>query len=566
MNLSDKKGVQHIVETLAKLGLKEVVICPGSRNAPLTISFNRHPAFRCTSIRDERSAAFFALGKAIELKEPTAVVCTSGSAALNFAPAISEAFYQRIPLMVITADRPKEWTGQGDGQTINQTNLYQNIIRKSYELKGDANTPSDLWYNSRSLCEGWSIGNISDKGPVHFNIPFHEPLYETAEPEETEVRIFSELATEKRLLESELSHLSQIFTECRKVMILAGQHHVDDAFRKELSAMAAFDNVIILTESTSNIHNSLFVENIDRVITGMNEAESAEFMPELLITIGGAIVSKRIKATLRRFRPKYHWNVDPFDCMMDTYQSLTSAIPLNASEFFSQLRLKIKNVLSDYRMIWQDRKVLFSQLHEEFVEHCEYSDLHVFHKLFQRIPENTHLQLSNSSPVRYAQLFDNSRIAESWSNRGTSGIDGCTSTAMGCAVASPDKNFLLVTGDIAFQYDNNGLWVDEVAENLKIMVINNGGGGIFRIISGPGIADELEKFFETSTHSSIEKLARHYKWDYLAATDKTTLEKAWEDFFNPAKGRIILEVFTDAVKNPQVLEKYWKFLKEKSKV
>mgnify|MGYP000974633318 FL=1 len=175
MILSNKKGVKHIVLALAELGVKEVIICPGSRNAPLVISFNRHPNFNCTSIRDERSAGFFALGKAIESKQPVALVCTSGSAVLNFAPAIVEAFYQRIPLVIITADRPIEWVDQGDGQTIKQHEIYNNYIRKSYTLDGDSADAQKIWHIERSISEGISIATSTNKGPVHFNISLSEP-------------------------------------------------------------------------------------------------------------------------------------------------------------------------------------------------------------------------------------------------------------------------------------------------------------------------------------------------------------------------------------------------------
>lgn len=562
MELSDKKGIQHIVTCFAKLGLKEVVICPGSRSAPLVISFNRHPSFRCTSIRDERSAAFFALGKSVELNEPVAILCTSGSAALNFAPAISEAFYQRIPLIVLTADRPKEWTGQGDGQTINQTDLYRNFIRKSFDISGDAGTLSQQWHNERCLSEGWNIATVSDRGPVHFNIPLNEPLYGFEQANEVEIKIFTEEKTEKILSDRTLDILSREFQKCQKVMVVAGQNLPDDRFQRELLTFAKYENVIVLTESTSNVHDDLFVENIDRCITGMGEEASKAFMPELLITVGGAVVSKRIKALLRKYRPKYHWNIDPFDSSMDTYQSLTRAIPMQPTSFFLQFNNRLKPVTSQFRKIWLDRKEEINRLHVEFCERCAYSDLLFFHRFYQSVPEQTYLHLANSSPVRYAQLFDNSKIAGSWSNRGTSGIDGCTSTAIGAATASPNKSFVLITGDVAFYYDINGLWNDEVINNLKIILINNGGGGIFRIISGPDKVDELEKYFETAMQSKAENIAAHFRWQYLSANDDFTLQNALTRFFDPNSKKVILEVFTDAENNAVVLDEYWKYLKE----
>lgn len=564
MELSKKRGIQQIVIALAELGLKEAVICPGSRNAPLAISFNRHPAFHCISIRDERSAAFFAMGMSIELNRPVAIVCTSGSAALNFAPAISEAYYQKIPLIVITADRPKEWTNQGDGQTINQSGLYKNFILSSFDLKGDAEIKSDLWFNQRCVCEGWNKATMADRGPVHFNIPMHEPLYQTAGEIADNPRVFTGIELEKKLSANALQQLHREFNASKKVMILAGQCLPDLALQNEIARMAEMENVIVLTESTSNIHAPHFVENIDRCITTLNQKDSIELAPDLLITVGGAIISKRIKNILRIYRPKFHWNINEFNSYSDTYQSLTRLIPLNVVDFFKQFNKDIKAPSSDYREKWINKSKEIFSIHQKFFKECVFSDLYVFHKIYKELPNNIHVHIANSSPIRYAQLFNNTYIASCWSNRGTSGIDGCTSTAMGAARASPEKNFLLITGDVAFYYDINGLWNDASILNLKIIVINNGGGGIFRIISGPEKVDEMERFFETSMQSEAKKIAEHFHWNYLSAKDPETLEISLKKFFALDTQRCILEVFTGAEKSPEVLEKYWKFLKENS--
>jgi len=564
MILSDKRGVQQIVVTLAGLGLREVVVCPGSRDAPLIISFNRHPDFHCTSIRDERSAAFFALGKSIESGQPVALVCTSGSAALNFSPGIVEAYYQRIPLIVLTADRPKEWTDQGDGQTINQTDIFRNFIRKSYELKGEANTQTDIWFNNRCLSEGYNMAVSSNKGPVHFNIPLHEPLYKTAEfRDEISQRVFVEEVPEKRLSKQQLADLITSFLQAEKVMILAGQHPKSKALEEELIKMAALDNVVVLTESTSNLHHPLFVENIDRCITGMEQEQAKELLPELLITIGGAVVSKRIKKILREHRPKLHWNIHPFEATMDTYQSLTNAIPMEPVPFFHQFRNHLSGVPSGYRQKWQQLKKEKERRHNAFCDITGYSDFKVFQKIYACLPADIHLHVANSSPVRYAQLFDNSKVTDTWCNRGTSGIDGCGSTAVGAATASPEKDFLFITGDVAFQYDNNALWGNPEVQNLKIIVLNNGGGGIFRIIEGPNNVQERKEFLETAMDSDVRKLAAHYHWNYLAVDKEAKLEEILITFFSKETRRTILEIFTNPEKNPVVLEKYWKFLNNK---
>ncbi len=561
MMLSAKGGIRQIVETLAAMGLREVVLCPGSRNAPLVISFNRHTAFRCTSIRDERSAAFFAMGMALELKQPVAVVSTSGSAALNFAPAISEAYYQRIPLIVITADRLKEWTDQGDGQTINQTNLYQNYIRKSYELRGDAASESDRWHNNRCLNEGWNIATLTNKGPVHFNIPLSEPLYQVEAVEPSKVRVFSEVKVDIILPEDALYKLQSAFIASKKVMILVGQHAKNTDLESAIIRLAGFENVVVLTESTANIAHPDFVKHIDRCITTLSDEDAAILMPDLLITLGGAIVSKRIKSILRKFSPQEHWLIGQDHDFVDTYQSLTLAIPMQSDVFFSQLSRGLKDVASHYRKDWLMRKQVLENLHDQFCKAKIYSDFSVFDEIFKNMGYDVHLHLSNSSPIRYAQLFESKRVADTWCNRGTSGIDGCTSTAMGAAYASPNKQFLLISGDVAFNYDINALWHDHIIENLNIIVINNGGGGIFRIISGPDTIEEMEPYFETSMDTNLIHVAQRFQWEYLTANDDVSLKIALDKIMDANTKKCILEIFTEPQTNPAVLKKYWDFLK-----
>lgn len=564
MELSDKKGVRKIVLTLARLGLQHVIISPGSRNAPFVISFLRHGGFHCHSVRDERSAAFYALGKAIESRQPVAILCTSGSATLNFAPAISEAFYRRIPLIVLTTDRPAEWTDQGDGQTIRQSHVYRNYVRQSYNLKGDADSNDQLWHIERCLSEGWNIATRANPGPIHFNIPLMEPLYVTAEADDPNPRVFHELNLDRHLSAGDLKAMTEIFNNSRKVMVLVGQHQPGRELSDGLSDLAAHENVIVLTESTSNVHHPYFVENIDRLITGLNDADTANLMPELLITMGGAVISKRIKGLLRKYRPYHHWNIHSHDSLMDTYQSLTHAIPLPGADFLKQFNRTVSGAASDYRQRWLALKEKKKQLHDDYTVRSEYSDFSVFNRIIRTIPDDWTVHIANSSPIRYVQLFDNSHIADMQCNRGTSGIEGCTGTAMGAASASPGKKFLLITGDIAFHYDVNALWNEARIENLNIILINNAGGGIFRIIEGPDKALERPEYIETVMHTDAKHIAAHHDWNYLEAHDVTSLDKAIQQLFDGNTGRTILEIFTDADKNPLVLGQYWNYLKEKN--
>ena len=563
MELSNKKGIQSIVLSLAALNLKEVVICPGSRNSSLVISFNRHPQFNCTSIRDERSAGFFALGKAIASKQPVALLCTSGSASLNFAPAIVEAYYQRIPLIVITADRPKAWTNQGNGQTIQQTDIYKNYIRASYELKGDATSEEDIWFNERSISEGFGIGIQTDRGPIHFNVPIQEPMYGISDISISQPKVFQTEPIQASLTPNTIKSLAQEFNQSTKVMILVGQYPKDLVLQEKLQYLAEKYHPIILTESTSNIHHTLFIENIDRCITGFSSDEVPFYMPDLLITIGGEVISKRIKSLLRKFRPQNHWNVHPYNYHMDTYQSLTHAIPMDAVAFFEQIMPHLQSLKKNYSALWQALSTQRKQRHDLYAKDCAYSDFSVFKAIYLHIPSDTCVHFANSSAIRYAQLFDNSAIQETWCNRGTSGIDGSTSTVYGAATSQPSQKYLFITGDVAFHYDINALWNEIPLRNLNIIVINNGGGGIFRIIEGPDKVAERSEFLETEMHNHVEKIAEHFNWNYCAAHDQNELTTCLNQLFDTSTERTILEIFTPAEKNPTVLAQYWDFLKNK---
>ncbi|MBS1588869.1 MAG: 2-succinyl-5-enolpyruvyl-6-hydroxy-3-cyclohexene-1-carboxylic-acid synthase [Bacteroidetes bacterium] len=560
MELSDKKGIQHIVCSLAAQGIQRFVICPGSRNAPLTLSFNRHPQFVLYSIRDERSAAFFAMGMAQQLNEPVGLVCTSGSAALNFAPAIAEAYYQRIPLIILTADRPKTWTDQGEGQTINQTNVFKNFVRKAYELNGEAQLKDELWYIDRCISEGLNLAKYINKGPVHFNIPVAEPLYGITNIERVEVNSFLIEPIENHLPTTTLQKLSTTFSQAKRILILVGQQRSNSALEAILQELSELENVIILCESTSNIQSKNFILNIDRAITNLPEEKAEILKPDLLITLGSAIISKRIKTFLRKHRPQLHWNIHPFDATMDTYQSLTNSISMEPLSFFQQLKPHVLSPASDYSKQWHQIAEKKLSYHNQFISQSSFSDFSVFAAIYQALPANYHVYIANSSPIRYAQLFDNRKIVETFSNRGTSGIDGCTSTVIGAAVAMPQKNFLLITGDVAFMYDVNALWQEYPVDNVKIILLNNGGGGIFRIIDGPEKEQELTQFFETQTNTNVEHLALQYRWQYLSLRQSSSTKLILDRFFEIETKRTILEIFTDAEMNPMVLNDYWQFL------
>lgn len=558
--ISDKTAIQHLAAILLKKGITDIVISPGSRNAPVINTFAGSKKFNCLSVVDERSAAFFALGMALKTGKTVAINCTSGTAALNYAPAIAEAFYQKIPLLILTADRPVEWTDQGDGQTIRQRNLYGNHIRKSVELPQHINTQDDLWYANRLINEAVNATRFPVPGPVHINMPFAEPLYQTQDISLPEVRTITLHSSRPELHENEVSAFASLFNNAKKVLLLAGQAK-KNGMENLLDEVSQFQQYILLSESTSNLINNGGIPCIDKVLATISKHEEHNFAPELLVTFGNAIVSKRIKAFLRRNNITNHIHIsnDPYHA--DTYQHLTHSVFMEPLLFFKQLLPNLKDHKSEFHNHWIAKRDLSEKRHKSFLAGTEHSDLKVFEDIFDRLPEGTDLHLGNSSPVRYAQLYRHDGRAEHFSNRGTSGIDGSTSSAVGAAHVSKNLT-VLITGDLTFYYDSNGLWNEYLSDKLRIIVINNGGGNIFRIIPGPQDTAHLEKFYETRHLERTEGFAKTFGLEYFHACSQDELRQNLTKFFSPGLNKpALLEVVTNRKKSPEVLRKYFEFLK-----
>lgn len=542
---------QSIIEILRAKGITTIIISPGSRNAPLTIGFASHPDFTCYSIADERSAAFFAVGIAQQLKKPVAVVCTSGSALLNYYPAFAEAFYSQIPFVVISADRPQSKIDIGDGQTIRQENVFANHSLFNANLTENASDENDFLINE-------AINTAFDKkGPVHINAPFEEPLYETVSELTVEPKVIS--ATTKDFIYDEpISEYANIWNTSKKKLVLVGVNEPNAVEQKFLDKLANDPSVVVMIETTSNLHHPKFINTIDSIITPFTHEDFLDFQPDILVTFGGMIVSKRIKAFLRKYKPNHHWHIDDLRAY-DTFDCLTKHFEVQPNLFFQSFFMLTATVDSNYNQYAQNIKALRQKRSLEYLAKIPFTDFKVFEKVIPALPKNSQLQISNSSPIRYAQLFDIEKSIEVFSNRGTSGIDGSTSTAIGAAVASKKPN-VFIAGDIGFLYDSNALWNNYIPKNFKIILINNGGGGIFRILPGHDETPVFNTFFETSHCLTAEHLCKMYGLNYLTASTETTLEESLKAMFSNDEKPTLLEVFTPTLENDKVLLQYFREL------
>ncbi len=557
---SDKEGVHILVDVLVHKGIKRVVVSPGSRNAPLLITLAREEQIEHFVVLDERSAAFMALGMVQQSGEPVALVCTSGTALLNYAPAVAEAYYRRLPLIVISADRPVEWVDQDDSQTIRQNGLLGPIVKASYVLPGEILQEEERWYANRLVNDALDTAVRGRKGPVHINVPLREPLYglqsypvqlprmmETVEPASVPVS-----EKEQKLLEQ--------FRQCRRVMILAGCHLPDEHLEEALKLLSSLPQLVILWETPANVGRDYGIGTIDRVLAAIAEEEKSAYAPELLITFGGPLISKHIKTFLRKYPPHWHWSIDRSEHPVDTLKVLSAQVLLEAGDFFSWLAGKAETGDSHYASCWYRKKLQVTQRHREFAERVPWSDWKAFSVILPALPEGCTLQLANSTPVRYAQLFEYPQVGRTDGNRGTSGIDGSVSTAVGVAWLNPGIT-VLITGDMSFLYDSNALWNNYISPRLKIIVMKNGGGGIFRFIPGPSDLPELEEFFETACEVDVEGFARLHHFRYFYAAKAEELQEILPDFWTLTDCPAILAVETPREANAEILKSYFRELK-----
>lgn len=554
MMFSNKILSQTITQLCLASEIYHIVISPGSRNAPLIIGFTEHPDFKCFSIVDERSAAFFALGLAQQLKKPVALVCTSGSALLNYYPAVAEAFYSDIPLVVISADRPKNLIDIGDGQTIRQENVFENhILYNANCLDGEEHQEHNEGLINAALNTAFDL-----RGPVHINAPFSEPLYGKV----SSLQVEPKRAGSKRTpvdFKDDLTIFANKWNKSDKKMIVVGVLAPFSIEQKFIDALARDESVIVLTETTSNLHHNRFFPAIDQLIAPLDQSGFEKLEPELLLTFGGMIVSKKIKAFLRTYAPKEHWHVDAKKAY-DTFFKLTHHFKIRPNNFLAKFVPITNKIESTYNSDWQEIKEHRLKRHFNYEKEIVFSDFTVFSEIFRTLPKEIQLQLSNSATVRYAQLFEVNPEVQVFCNRGTSGIDGSMSTALGASNASNITN-VFVSGDLSFFYDSNALWNSYIPATFRIIVINNYGGGIFRILPGAMDAEHFENYFETRHSLTAVQLADMYDFGYVAAKDEISLSRALKSFYNPSERPKLLEIFTPSEINNEVLLNYFEFIK-----
>ncbi len=556
--------LSNLAELCAKKGIRHAVLCPGSRSAPLTVAFARNKSIRCWTFSDERSAAFVALGMAHQTRTPVILVCTSGSAAYNFAPAVAEAYFQEIPLIILTADRPREWIDQLDGQTIRQKELYGQHVKKYYELPQDYTHPDTEWYANRILNEAINLSRECQQGPIHINAPFREPLYPSTSEKivRRKVRIIEPLKGNTSLQEKEWPAITRSLRAAKKIMLVSGQNDFDPVLCKALADFHAACPWPLAGDILSNLHALPFLCRYSDTFLGQLPNLAKESLrPDLLITFGKSLVAKNLKVFLRTYRPKEHWHVQAEGLSADTFQSLTKAISADPQQFFSRLKtlsMPKQTSWGDFENAWLTEEKKTKKRVEVFFKKKQSGEFQIVKQVIESLPTPCNLHLSNSMAVRYANhigLSPSQNNVAVLANRGTSGIDGCSSTAVGHSLTSGIPN-ILITGDQAFFYDRNAFWHNYPLPNLFIIVLNNHGGIIFNLIDGPSGMPEADEFFITRQKLNARSIAAEFGFTYLEGPT-TSLKK----FFTSGKNAKILEMESSQARNKKIFEEFKKINK-----
>jgi 2-succinyl-5-enolpyruvyl-6-hydroxy-3-cyclohexene-1-carboxylate synthase len=547
-------------------GLKNAVLCPGSRCAPLTLAFSRHPGIRTRTFSDERSAAFVALGISQQTKSPTILLCTSGTAVYNFAPAVAESFFNQIPLIVFTADRPAEWIAQHDGQTIYQAEIFGKHVKKSFQLPQEYDHADSQWAINRIVNEAINLSLQEPPGPVHINAPFREPLYPSKdEPQQqpSAVRVIAEDNSNFLLSEGAKQKISEYLPQFAHILVVAGQQDTDHFLIRNLEQFIGKHNIPVVGDVITNLHPmERLIRHTDVFLGQASEGIKTTLRPDLLITFGKSVISKNLKLLLRKFAPKEHWHIQPAGAVTDPFQSVTEVFRANPSSFFlfaSGVQRNDQFTLQkqiNFRELWEieERKAI-RQL-DEFFPQPEFGELELVKEVLKNLPPDANLHLANSMSVRYGNFIGLSHQQKDisvFANRGTSGIDGCTSTVVGHCLVTEKPN-VLITGDLAFFYDRNSFWHNYSLPNLRIVVLNNHGGIIFKMIDGPASLPESEEYFVTHQKLNATYICQEFGFDHLKLDSKRKLKNLMKDFFDFDGKTKVLELESEGQLNKNIFE------------
>ena len=546
---SNKQSVNQLTALLAAHGVRHAVVCPGSRNAPIVHNLSQCPEIACHPVTDERSAGFYALGMAQALHEPVVVCVTSGTALLNLTPAVAEAWYQHQPVVVVSADRPQQWIDQLDGQTLPQPDALGRFVARAVSLPED-----DQWHCNRLINEALLAATADDARPVHINVPVSEPLFTFDQPHLPAAR---QIIRTSPIRDYDCLHheLLEGLVAAERPMIVYGQTNPHDFEGDGVSFL--FSHVIVLHEALSAFPN---VSHFDEVL----HAGGID-TPDFIIYLGDTIVSKRLRHFLRGAKDAVTWRISPSGDVEDTFQNLRGIVVGDPEFVLQSISHKLglqKFKGTAYRRQWLHALGQASRHADDY--RPDYSQMATVRHFEQQLSaRHSRHQLpvvhyANSTAVRLANIYAHHHV---WCNRGVNGIEGSLSTAAGFSIVTGERVFCVV-GDLSFFYDQNALWNQNLRGNLRILLLNNGKGGIFNLLSGLEQSPARDAYVAASHQTSAEGICRQNDIYYQQATTMEQMQQGIdlllsENFSRP----MLLEVITDAAEDERVFKAYYQAVK-----
>ena len=559
---SNKENVNILTSLLLEYGVSDAVVCPGSRNAPIVHNLSVCEAIRCRPVTDERSAAFYALGLAIATRRPTVVCVTSGSALLNVMPAVAEAAYQHVPLVVISADRPQQWIDQLDGQTIPQSDALGRFVRKAVQLP-EPHNDEERWLCRRLVNEAMHLATCRQGAPVHINVPISEPLFEFDTEQLPQLSRFNYI--KRAVIKDASMDMPDAFHEAKRPMIVIGQLAHGTVSHETIRSLS--EKYVVMSEPLSNpSYMTIHFDEAIRYIVSDNssinddEDDKTAYYPDYVIYVGDTLVSKPARRFLRNAKaPSCLITPDAAD-IHDPLMTLTDIVECDSDSINALLASLCDAPDTDERCRFHDRWQSFLDAYAAHAdayapEYSQMATVKYFEEQLADLDIDICVHYANSSAVRLACIYAQHYV---WCNRGVNGIEGSLSTAAGFSLATPDMT-ICVIGDLSFFYDQNALWNSNLRGNLRIILLNNRGGGIFRQLSGLGDSPAADDLVMASHENTAQGICTQNDIGYMSAKNMDEMQIGVVTLLTRESERpMLLEVFTDSNDDVKVLEKYFK--------
>ena len=559
---SNKENVNILTSLLLEYGVSDAVVCPGSRNAPIVHNLSVCEAIRCRPVTDERSAAFYALGLAIATRRPTVVCVTSGSALLNVMPAVAEAAYQHVPLVVISADRPQQWIDQLDGQTIPQSDALGRFVRKAVQLP-EPNNDEERWLCRRLVNEAMHLATYRQGAPVHINVPISEPLFEFDIEQLPQLSRFNNI--KRAAIKDASMDMPDAFHDAKRPMIVIGQLAHGTISHETIRSLS--EKYVVMSEPLSNpSYMTIHFDEAIRYIVSDNssinddEDDKTAYYPDYVIYVGDTLVSKPARRFLRNTKaPSCLITPDAAD-IHDPLMTLTDIVECDTDSINALLASLCDAPDTDERCRFHDRWQSFLDAYAAHAdayapEYSQMATVKYFEEQLADLDIDICVHYANSSAVRLACIYAQHYV---WCNRGVNGIEGSLSTAAGFSLATNDMT-VCVIGDLSFFYDQNALWNSNLRGNLRIILLNNRGGGIFRQLPGLSDSPAADDLVMASHENTAQGICTQNDIGYLSAKNMDEMQIGVVTLLTRESERpMLLEVFTDSNDDVKALEKYFK--------